>query len=205
MDKPELTTSKFAEALKVAAIMFAGKSKKGGNIPYISHLLGTCAIALEHGANEDEAIAAILHDAIEDIAPVEEAKATVARFGPEVLRIVEGCSDSSGHPKPPWRDRKAAYIAHLETADRSVLLVSASDKLHNARAIAADLRQHGPSVWKRFNAPREAQLWYYRGLLRVFRARLTDAPALIREIGLAVEEMDRQDPSERVQCPPKTT
>jgi (p)ppGpp synthase/HD superfamily hydrolase len=184
--KPWLTGPRFA-----AAIMFAAKTKKGGRIPYISHLMGTCAIALESGATEDEAIAALLHDAIEDITPTEAARAAVARFGPEVLRIVEACSDSSTHPKPPWRERKERYIAHLETADRSVLLVSASDKLHNMRAIAANLRDEGESVWGRFNASREDELWYYRELVRIFKERLTDAPALVKELELALSEMER--------------
>jgi (p)ppGpp synthase/HD superfamily hydrolase len=188
---PQRTSPKLAEAFRVAAEKFAGKTKKGGDIPYISHLLGTCAIALEHGATEDEAVAALLHDMIEDVKPPEEAQAAVAAFGPEVLRIVEGCSDSSTHPKPPWRERKERYIAHLETADRSVLLVSAADKLHNARAIAADLRHVGPSVWDRFNASREDELWYYRTLLEVFRRRLAGVPALIGELELAVEELGR--------------
>lgn len=188
---PQRTSPKLAEAFRVAAEKFAAKTKKGGDIPYVSHLMGACAIALEHGATEDEAVAALLHDMIEDIKPPEEARAAVAAFGPEVLRIVEGCSDSSTHPKPPWRERKERYIAHLETADRSVLLVSAADKLHNARAIAADLRLAGASVWDRFNAGREDEIWYYRTLLEVFRRRLTGVPALIRELELAVEEMAR--------------
>lgn len=182
---------KLAEAFRVAAASFAGKTKKGGDIPYVSHLMGVCAIALEHGAGEDEAVAALLHDMIEDIKPAEAARAAVAAFGPEVLRIVEGCSDSSTHPKPPWRERKERYIAHMETADPSVLLVSAADKLHNARAIAADLRAVGPCVWDRFNAGREDELWYYRTLLEVFRRRLTGAPALVAELERAVEEMAR--------------
>lgn len=187
----QATTPKLAKAFGVAAEKFAGKTKKGGSIPYVSHLMGTCAIALEHGASEDEAVAALLHDMIEDIKPSEDARAAVAMFGPEVLRIVEGCSDSSAHPKPPWRERKERYIAHLETADRSVLLVSAADKLHNARAIATDLRNEGSSVWARFNASREDEIWYYRTLLEVFRRRLTGVPALISELELAIKELER--------------
>jgi (p)ppGpp synthase/HD superfamily hydrolase len=189
--KPWLTSPRFAEALEAAALMFAAKTKKGGSIPYISHLLGTCAIALENGAAEDEAIAALLHDTIEDITPTDRARAAVARFGPEVLRIVEGCSDSWTHPKPPWIERKEGYIRHMEEADQSVLLVSAADKLHNARAIVSDLRQVGDEVWKRFNASREQELWFYRELLKVFERRLTDRPALVSEFRLAVGEMER--------------
>ena len=189
--QPWLTSPRFAEALRAASLMFAAKAKKGGSIPYISHLLGVCAIALENGATEDEAIAALLHDTIEDITPTDQARAVVERFGPDILRIVEGCSDSWTHPKPPWKERKESYINHLETADRSVLLVSAADKLHNARAIVCDLRQHGDEVWKRFNATREQELWYYRELLKVFERRLTDRPALLSELELAISEMER--------------
>jgi hypothetical protein len=189
--QPWLTSSKFAEALNVAARMFADKTKKGSNIPYISHLLGTCAIALEHGATEDEAIAALLHDTIEDIKPTDEARAAVDHFGKEVLRIVEACSDSDTHPKPPWQERKERYIDRLAREDRSVLLVSASDKLHNARAIVTDLRRYGPSVWERFNAPREKQLWYYRALVTAFRQNPDHIPALVAELDLAVTEMER--------------
>ena len=108
-----LTKPKFAEAVGVAAKMFADKTKKGSCIPYISHLLGTCAIALEHGATEDEAIAALLHDTIEDIKPTDGARAAVGHFGKEVLRIVGACSDSDTHPKPPWQERKERYLDRL--------------------------------------------------------------------------------------------
>lgn len=183
---------KFAEAFKVAADHFAHKNKKGGGIPYISHLLGTCGIALENGANENEAIAALLHDMIEDIRPTEEAIAAVGSFGPEVLRIVRGCSDSETHPKGEWKPRKERYLEHLETADHAILLVSAADKLHNARAIVVDLRHLGASTWDRFNAPREDQLWYYKELLRIFKDRLSEKYILVAELDLAVAEMSRE-------------
>jgi GTP pyrophosphokinase len=189
--RPWLTSSKFADALNVAARIFADKTKKGTNIPYISHLLGTCAIALEHGATEDEAIAALLHDTIEDIKPTDEARVAVGHFGKEVLRIVEACSDSDTHPKPPWQERKERYLDRLAREDHAVLLVSASDKLHNARAIVTDLRHQGSSVWDRFNAPREKQLWYYRELVKIFSENLVENPALVAELDLAVTEMER--------------
>jgi len=138
--QPWLYTHRFVEAVQAALLMHAHQPRKGTTIPYASHLLGTCSIALDYGANEDEAIAALLHDAIEDVHYAPGAREAVEGFGPEVLRIVEACSDSETAPKPPWPQRKAAYLEHLGEADRSVLLVSASDKLHNARAIVADLR-----------------------------------------------------------------
>ncbi len=166
-----LYSDRFVRALTTAAQMHAAQVRKTTTIPYVSHLLGTCAIALEYGANEDEAIAALLHDAIEDVEPIDEARAAVASFGDRVLAIVEGCSDSDIQPKPPWRERKAAYIAHLADADASILLVSASDKLHNARTILADLHRVGDELWTRFKPSREESIGYYRALVDGFRAK----------------------------------
>jgi (p)ppGpp synthase/HD superfamily hydrolase len=190
-DKPWLLSGRFVDALEAAAVMFADKKRKGCDIPYISHLLAACAISLENGATEDEAIAALFHDAIEDIEDKSKVRALVGLFGPEVLRIVEACSDTDKVPKPPWRERKEAYLARLLEEDRSVLLVSAADKLHNARSIAADLRQHGAAVWERFNAPLKEQLWYYRELVGLYRKRLTDRPALVDELERAVSDMEK--------------
>ena len=128
-----LYSERLIDALGVAARLHAGQRRKGSDIPYLSHLLGTCGIALDYGAGEEEAIAALLHDAIEDVQPTAEARAAVAAFGPEVLRIVEGCTDSDTHPKPPWRERKEAYVEHVAVLDGPILLVSAADKLHNSR------------------------------------------------------------------------
>lgn len=158
-------------------------------LPNVSHLLGTCAIALEFSANEDQAIAALLHDAIEDIEPTEEARAAVATFGPEVLHIVEACTDADTHPKP-WRERKVAYITRLATEDGAALLVSASDKLHNARAIVGDLHRLGPALWDRFNADSDRP-WYYRSLVTAFRSNPEHQPALIDELDRTVTEMER--------------
>jgi len=191
--RPWLTSPEFAEALRTAALMHAAQKRKGSNLPYISHLLGTCSIALENGATEAEAIAALLHDTIEDIEPTERARAAVGRFGPEVLRIVEECSDADTHPKPPWRARKERYIRRLASADRSVLLVSASDKLHNARAIISDFRQVGAEVWTRFKASREESLWYYRALVAAYRENPAHLPALIAELDRAVTELETME------------
>jgi len=161
-----LYSDRLLDALQVAARLHATQARKGTTIPYLSHLLGTCSIAMEFGADEDQAIAALLHDAIEDVEPVELAREEVIRFEPEVLRIVEACSDSDAHPKPPWHDRKEAYLAHIHEADAAILLVSASDKLHNARTIVTDLHRVGPDVWGRFRtASRDDSLWYYRALV----------------------------------------
>lgn len=174
-----------------SAALHQAQRRKSTSIPYLAHLLGACSISLAHGVNEDEAIAALLHDAIEDVQPTEDARKAVGRFGPEVLRIVEACTDADTHPKPPWRERKEAYFSHLAGADRPVLLVSASDKLDNARAIVADLRTIGPELWSRFNAGRDGQLWYYRELVTAFRANPAHVPSLIDELDRTVGEMER--------------
>jgi GTP pyrophosphokinase len=187
---PALYSERFIEALRAAALMHRAQDRKGTGVPYIGHLMGTCAIAFEYGADEDQAIAALLHDVIEDIEPTEEARAAVASFGAEVLRIVEACTDSDRHPKPPWRERKEAYIPRLATEDRGALLVSASDKLYNARAIVSDLHRHGPALWERFNADSD-QLWYYRSLVTAFRSNPEHEAALINELDRTVTEMER--------------
>ncbi len=183
-------SQRFVEALAVAARLHATQVRTSTEIPYVAHLLGTCAIALEHGATEDEAIAALLHDAIEDVVRAESARAAIRRFGEEVTRIVEACTDADTHPKPPWRARKEAYLVRLAAMDRSVLLVSASDKLHNARAIVGDLRRYGPAVWGRFTGGRDGSLWYYRALVNAHRANPAHAVDLVDEFDRAVTEME---------------
>lgn len=188
--EPWCYSRRFIEAMQVAALMHAAQMRKGTRIPYVSHLVGTCAIALDHGASEDEAIAALLHDAIEDVSPVEAARAAVGQFGPEVLRIVESCTQANSEPKVPWRERRERYVRHLGEEDRSVLLVSGSDKLHNARAIVADLRTIGAAVWDRFSVPRGDTLWYYRALVTAFRRNPVHTPTLIDELDRVVTEME---------------
>jgi (p)ppGpp synthase/HD superfamily hydrolase len=187
---PSLYSERLLKALDAAARMHAAKRRKATDIPYLSHLIGTCAIALDYGADEEEAISALLHDAIEDVTPTEAARAAVAGFGERVLRIVEGCTDSDEHPKPPWPERKEAYLRHLASADASILLVSAADKLHNARSVVADLRSVGDAVWDRFTESREESLWYYRALVDALRANPAHRPKLIDELDRNVTEME---------------
>ena len=189
--EPWVYSERLLIALDTAARMHAAQIRKSTHIPYLSHLLGTCAIAFEYGADEDEAIAALLHDAIEDVTPTEEARRTVAWFGQRVLRIVEDCTDADEHPKPPWRERKERYVAHLATVDKSSALVAAADKLHNARSIVADLRRLGDGVWTRFTAAREDSLWYYRAVVAALRDNPEHHPELVAELERTVSEMER--------------
>lgn len=173
-------TNRFSEALTLAAEIHRHQPRKGTQIPYVAHVIGVASIALDYGADEDEGIAALLHDAIED-APdsLGPSKAAVVRerilsaFGARVLDIVEGCTDADVTPKPAWRKRKEDYIAHIADASASVTMVSASDKLHNARAVLKDFRADGVNIFDRFN--REAgvagTIGYYCGLVAAFRLR----------------------------------
>src|SRR5688572_8301077 len=143
-------SQRFEQALIYAVLIHAGQVRKGTEIPYVSHLLGVASIALEYGANEDEAIGALLHDAGEDAGGRGRIEDIRQRFGDTVANVVEGCTDTDVVPKPVWRKRKEDYIAHIGSASDSVRLVSASDKLHNARAILRDYRSHGEKLWERF-------------------------------------------------------
>jgi len=177
------------EAFTFANRLHAGQVRKGTTIPYLSHLLAVTAIVLEHGGGEDEAIAALLHDAIEDQGGPATRVEIRHRFGEHVVAIVDGCTDAETMPKPPWRQRKEAYVAHVGDASPSVRLVSAADKLHNARSILTDYRRFGEALWDRFRGGRDGTLWYYRALVDAFRA--VEATPLIEELERTVSELER--------------
>jgi GTP pyrophosphokinase len=184
-----MLTEKFVRATELALRLHATQRRKGTQIPYTSHLLGVASLVLENGGDEEQAIAGLLHDAIEDVGP-EAAPVICEMFGERVLKIVEGCTDgapdASGQ-KPDWRTRKLGYLAHLEQAEADVLLVSASDKLYNARAIVMDLHTVGRAVFDRFTAGEAGTLWYYGELGRIFLARIPGG--LSKELARTVELM----------------
>jgi len=185
----------FENALVFATRLHARQFRKGTDIPYISHLIGVAGLVLENDGGRDEAIAALLHDSVEDQG--RDYRGGVAalrseirdRFGARVLEIVEACTDTDQDPKPPWRSRKESYIEHLSVASASARLVSCADKLHNARAIVSDLRVIGDSLWGRFNGGRDGTLWYYRALSDTF-VRL-GPKRLAEELDRTVREMER--------------
>lgn len=185
--------SRFEEALVFAAQKHKAQTRKGTTIPYIAHLMQVCGIALENGADEDEAIASLLHDVMED-QDVTEQELT-ARFGARVAAIVSGCSDSASTDKAPWRERKETYIAHVLTASPSVRLVSSCDKLHNARAILADYQELGEALWDRFNAGRADILWYYQSLAHAFKQaqhQQAEPPnRTLKQLALVVTDLTR--------------
>jgi GTP pyrophosphokinase len=186
--QPNLTR-RFTDAFIYAAELHANQVRKGTPAPYISHLMAVSAIVIENGGNEDEAISALLHDAIEDQGGDATRQEIIRRFGKNVASIVDGCTDAETIPKPPWRERKEQYIAHLAEASPSVRLVSSADKLHNARTILSDYRQLGESLWTRFNGGREGTLWYYRALVAAFCA--VDSSPIIEELDRTVSELER--------------
>ena len=179
---------KFGEALDYAVRVHRDQRRKGTQVPYITHLLAVAAIVGENGGTEDEVVAALLHDAPEDQGGRERLEDIRERFGDEVAGIVADCTDTYEDPKPPWRERKEEYVAHIYHAPESVRLVSAADKLHNARAILADLRVVGDELWQRFTGGKEGTLWNYRALVTAFRA--VGPNAVVEELDRVVSELE---------------
>jgi len=184
----KMLSARFTQALTYAHELHGKQVRKGSGVPYIAHLLGVASIALEHGANEDEAIAALLHDAIEDQGGTATRAEINRRFGDNVTAIVDGCTDADTIPKPPWKQRKETYIAHIATASPSVLLVSTSDKLYNAQSILKDYRVVGESLWERFQGGRQGTLWYYRALVDAFKQK--EVTSLVEELERVVTELE---------------
>ena len=180
---------RFSRAFMFASRMHAGQTRKQTTIPYIAHLLSVSALVLEAGGDEDLAIAALLHDVVEDCGGKPVLAQVRRGFGNRVAHVVAGCTDSDSYPKPPWRARKELYLKHLRTADADVRLVSAADKLHNLREILRDYRTGGEPVWQRFAGKREGTLWYYRALAREFRRRLPNP--LVDELERVVTELNQ--------------
>jgi GTP pyrophosphokinase len=194
--KPVKLGPRFLRAFLCAAEKHAGQTRKASTTPYIAHLMGVASLVLEFGGDEDLAIAALLHDVVEDCGGAPMLTQVRRRFGNRVAKIVDGCTDSDTEPKPPWRERKEAYIRHLKSADAETRLVSAADKLNNVRSILSDHREVGESIWARFQGGRDGTLWYYRALLKEFLRRKPNR--LIRELELAVRELEtRAKPGRR--------
>lgn len=184
----ELITQRFIKALQLAAQLHRLQMRKGTNIPYFSHLLAVCALVLEDGGDEDEAIAALLHDAVEDQGGEETLSVIHEQFGDRVAEIVRGCSDSFGVPKPPWKERKEAHLGHLCNTSSGVWRVSLADKLHNARTIVRELHTQGEAIWKKFNGGKEGTLWYYREFVAILKERYPSS--LLDELERLIEQME---------------
>lgn len=186
--RSEYLGPRFLRAFEFAVKMHAGQTRKASTIPYIAHLMGVASLVLEAGGDEDLAIAALLHDVVEDCGGAPMLKEVRRRFGARVAKVVDGCTDADTDPKPPWRERKENYIRHLRNADADIRLVSAADKLNNVRSILTDYREIGESVWSRFNGRRDGTLWYYRTLRDEFLRRKSNR--ITRELELAVSDLE---------------
>jgi (p)ppGpp synthase/HD superfamily hydrolase len=179
---------RYEAALVMATQLHASQTRKGSDVPYVSHLLGVSSLVIEHGGTEDQAIAGLLHDAVEDQGGLETLERIKKHFGSGVADIVNHCTDAYEEPKPDWRPRKEKYIAEIANMPPEARLVSCADKLHNARAILSDLREVGDDLWGRFTGKKDGTLWYYRSLVdafgKAFPGRLTD------ELRRTVEEIE---------------
>jgi (p)ppGpp synthase/HD superfamily hydrolase len=187
-EEAPLVTPRFRQALDYASVLHARQARKGTKVPYLSHLLAVCGLVLEDGGDEDEAIAALLHDAVEDQGGKPVLEEIRRRFGSKVAGIVAECTDTDEVPKPPWRKRKEEYLARLPEASPEALRVSCADKLHNLRSIVTDYRRIGERVFDRFSAGRDETLWYYRSLVGVYTAR--GAGALADELGRVLRDLE---------------
>jgi GTP pyrophosphokinase len=178
-----MLSERLSQALALAIEAHNGQFRKETTIPYIAHPMAVASIAQEYGADEDQAMAALLHDAIED-GGAKYAEIIRSKFGDRVADIVNGCTDGvpdNNGIKPPWKQRKESYIAHLKSASDDVLLVSGSDKLHNARAIVSDLQNIGLRVFDRFSSSKADTLWYYQSLADIFKTRNTPTAKALSE------------------------
>jgi len=181
---------RFDEAVRYAREVHAAQDRKGTGVPYISHLLGVTSLVLDDGGGEDEAIAALLHDAAEDHGGRPRLEDIRSRFGGAVAKIVEDCTDSWDTPKPPWAERKRAYAEHARSLPATSLRVSVADKVHNTYAILRDLRNEGEKVWERFNAAPDDVIAYYQSLVRSYRE--AGGGKLVDELERIVRGIERE-------------
>ena len=180
-------SARFDEALLYATRLHADQTRKASGVPYVAHLLEVAAIVLQHGGSEDEAIAALLHDAVEDQGGAATRDEIERRFGKHVAEIVDGCTDTDVTPKPAWRERKEKHLAQLCHASPSVCLVAAADKLANARSLVKELSEQGNDLWQAFRGGREGTLWYYQSALVTLEPSVP--AALATELRQKVEEL----------------
>lgn len=182
-------SERFSKAFAYAARVHSRQTRKGTNKPYIGHLMSVASIVIAYGGDEEMAIAALLHDAVEDAGGLTRLRDIHKKFGKRVGRIVDGCTDSYGEPKPPWLERKKKYIARVPGEAQDTRLVSAADKLSNVRDILEDVRADGDEAFKRFSGKKDGTLCYYRTLVRVFRDAGTNP--LVEELDRVVTQLEK--------------
>lgn len=188
-------SERLSHAFAFSSQLHKDQKRDPSDIPYLSHLLSVAGLVLEHGGNEDQVIAALLHDALEDQSSKypggpDALRAEFKRsFGENVLIMVEELTDTDQSPKPEWRERKETYLAHLQNASQEVLLISCADKLHNARSILIDFRDLGDEVWHRFTGKKEGTLWYYQSLAAIFRKNAIGFDSLVSEFERTINQL----------------
>ena len=181
-------TEKFEQALIYATRLHAKQRRKTSGIPYISHLLSVAALVLEDGGSEAEAIAALLHDAVEDQGGAATRQDILHRFGEQVVAIVDGCTESDTDIKPPWRERKQGYLEQLRQGSDAVRRVALADKLHNARSLAMETRCQGEKIWSVFSAGKQGTLWFYHAFLDLYRT--TNPSPMVEELAQVVSTLE---------------
>ena len=191
MAKSELKhplSERFDRAMLLAHELHRRQPRKRADHPFIAHLFAVTSIVLENGGDEDTAIAALLHDAVEDQGGRPTLERIRREFGDRVAGIVMECTDAEGDPKPPWRARKQEYLDALPHKSREALLVSFGDKIHNSRSILRDLKQLGERTWEQFEGRKDGTLWYYREL--VVKLPREPYPLLYEEFTALVSRMN---------------
>lgn len=183
-----LRSSRFVKALGYVAKLHGRQIRKRTQRPYIGHLLSVTATVIEYGGDEEMAIAALLHDTVEDQGGARRLREIRRKFGKRVAHIVDGCTDTDQQPKPPWLERKRAYVARVGREGADVRLVSAADKLSNVRETLHDFRMHGEEVFERFAGKQGGTLWYYRALVEAFRC--AGSNPLVEELDRVVTELE---------------
>jgi (p)ppGpp synthase/HD superfamily hydrolase len=188
---PKLTPPKLGtrlqSAFRYAAEKHEGQARKQTSVPYLSHLMAVASLVLEAGGDEEMAIAALLHDVVEDCGGMPRLRDVRKVFGDRVAKIVEGCTDSFSDPKLEWKQRKDDYLEHVKHADYETRLVSAADKLHNVRTILTDYRKDGEKIWKRFSGKKDGTLWYYRALSDEYQRT---SNRLTSELAITLSELE---------------
>ena len=188
--QPSGLSNRFDQAFLYAHEAHRDQRRKKTNRPYMSHLMGVASLVLQYGGDEEQAIAALLHDVVEDCGGAPRLEEIRQKFGERVARIVDGCTDSDEIPKPPWLERKKRYVERVKSEAEEVLLVSAADKLYNMREILMDLREQGADVWERFKGKRDGSLWYYGAMIEAFRGRVEKG--LVAELERTITELRAQ-------------
>jgi (p)ppGpp synthase/HD superfamily hydrolase len=164
-------TQRYQRALNDSFFLHGADERKGDKTPYYAHLMAVSSLVLEHGGDEDTAIAALFHDTLED---KQDARGWVTAYGEKVTRIVEECSDTQVQPKPEWRTRKEQHLAEIPHKSKEALLVLAADKLHNLRSLFLAFAEHGDVVFDWFRGGKEGTLWYFQSMAQALYDNTTD-------------------------------